>query len=94
MTPAKKTFRCAIYARKSTDHNLDLEFNSLDTQREAYEAYIKSQAHEGWRLMPDHYDDGAYSGTSLEFPALQTLLADLKANKVARPTRVCRTLPS
>ena len=82
MNPAKKTFRCAIYTRKSTDHNLDLEFNSLDAQREACEAYIKSQAHEGWRLIPDHYDDGAYSGASLERPALQTLLTDLQANKV------------
>ena len=60
--PAKKLFRCAIYTRKSTDHNLDLEFNSLDAQREACEAYIKSQAHEGWRLVPAHYDDGAFSG--------------------------------
>ena len=82
MSPPKKTFRCAIYTRKSTDHNLDLEFNSLDAQREACEAYIKSQAHEGWRLIPDHYDDGAYSGASLERPALQRLLIDLEANKV------------
>jgi site-specific DNA recombinase len=51
--PGKKVFRCAIYTRKSTDHNLELEFNSLDAQREACEAYIKSQAHEGWRLVPD-----------------------------------------
>src|SRR3954470_21801955 len=78
MKPApqqKKQFRCAVYTRKSTDHNLDLEFNSLDAQREACEAYIKSQAHEGWRLIPDHYDDGAFSGASLERPALQSLLA-------------------
>ena len=53
-----KVSRCAIYTRKSTDHNLDLEFNSLDAQREACEAYIKSQAHEGWRLVPAFYDDG------------------------------------
>jgi hypothetical protein len=51
-----KPQRCAIYTRKSTEHNLDLEFNSLDAQREACEAYIKSQAHEGWRLVPGHYD--------------------------------------
>ncbi len=82
MNPPKKIFRCAIYTRKSTDHNLDLEFNSLDAQREACEAYIKSQAHEGWRLIPDQYNDGAYSGASLERPALQTLLADIHANKV------------
>jgi site-specific DNA recombinase len=55
---AAPSWSCAIYTRKSTEHNLDLEFNSLDAQREACEAYIKSQAHEGWRLIPDHYDDG------------------------------------
>ena len=78
----KKVFRCAIYTRKSTEHNLDLEFNSLDAQREACEAYIKSQAHEGWRLIPDHYDDGAFSGASLERPALQKLLAEVRASKI------------
>ena len=78
----RKAFRCAIYTRKSTEHNLDLEFNSLDAQREACEAYIKSQAHEGWRLVADHYDDGGVSGASLERPALQTLLADLRARKI------------
>jgi site-specific DNA recombinase len=78
----RKAFRCAIYTRKSTEHNLDLEFNSLDAQREACEAYIKSQAHEGWRLVADHYDDGGVSGASLERPALQTLLADVRAGKI------------
>ena len=73
---------CAIYTRKSTEHNLDLAFNSLDAQREACEAYIKSQVAEGWRLIPDHYDDGAFSGASLERPALQALLADVRAHKV------------
>jgi site-specific DNA recombinase len=80
--PAKKLLRCAVYTRKSTEHNLDLEFNSLDAQREACEAYIKSQAHEGWRLIPDHYDDGAFSGASLDRPALQTLLAQVRADQV------------
>jgi DNA invertase Pin-like site-specific DNA recombinase len=80
--PIKKVFRCAIYTRKSTEHNLDLEFNSLDAQREACEAYIKSQAHEGWRLIPDHYDDGAFSGASLERPALQNLLAEVRSGKI------------
>jgi site-specific DNA recombinase len=80
--PTKKLFRCAIYTRKSTDHNLDLEFNSLDAQREACEAYVKSQAHEGWRLIPDQYDDGAYSGATLDRPALQQLLADIRAGKI------------
>src|SRR6266446_6358762 len=78
----KKVFRCAIYTRKSTEHNLDLEFNSLDAQREACEAYVKSQAHEGWRLNADHYDDGAFSGASLDRPALQQLLADVRAGKI------------
>jgi DNA invertase Pin-like site-specific DNA recombinase len=78
----RRVFRCAIYTRKSTEHNLDLEFNSLDAQREACEAYIKSQAHEGWRLIPDHYDDGGLSGASLDRPALQMLLADVSAGKV------------
>src|SRR5580692_5725158 len=77
-----KPQRCAIYTRKSTEHNLDLEFNSLDAQREAGEAYIKSQAHEGWRLVPDRYDDGGLSGASLDRAALQKLLADVKAGKV------------
>ena len=77
-----KPQRCAIYTRKSTEHNLDLEFNSLDAQREACEAYIKSQAHEGWRLVPDRYDDGGLSGASLDRPALQKLLADVRADKI------------
>jgi site-specific DNA recombinase len=77
-----KRQRCAIYTRKSTEHNLDLEFNSLDAQREACEAYIKSQAHEGWRLIPDHYDDGGLSGASLNRPSLQRLLEDVKTGKI------------
>src|SRR3984893_1978425 len=80
---APKPQRCAIYTRKSTEHNLDLAFNSLDAQREACEAYIKSQAHEGWRLSPEHYDDGGLSGASLERPALQTLLERVRARKIA-----------
>ena len=78
----RKVLRCAIYTRKSTDHNLDLEFNSLDAQREACEAYIKSQAHEGWRLISGRYDDGAFSGASLDRPALQQLLADVRTGKI------------
>src|SRR5665213_692049 len=77
-----KLARCAIYTRKSTDHNLDLEFNSLDAQREACEAYIKSQAHEGWRLVPAFYDDGGISGASLDRPALQALLVEIQAGKI------------
>ncbi len=82
MTEARKRFRCAIYTRKSTEHNLDLEFNSLDAQREACEAYIRSQAQEGWRLNSARYDDGAFSGASLDRPALQSLLSDIEARKI------------
>jgi DNA invertase Pin-like site-specific DNA recombinase len=74
--------RCAIYTRVSTDAGLEQEFNSLDNQREAAEAYIKSQAHEGWRCLPAHYDDGGFSGGSLERPALQRLLEDIRAGLV------------
>jgi site-specific DNA recombinase len=84
MTPhaPRKFLRCAIYTRKSTEHNLDLEFNSLDAQREACEAYIKSQAHEGWRLVRTRYDDGGLSGASLDRPALQELLDDVRGGKI------------
>ncbi len=78
----QKIVRCAVYTRKSTEHNLDLEFNSLDAQRESCEAYIKSQMHEGWRLVPDRYDDGGISGGSLNRPDLQRLLADIRAKRV------------
>jgi DNA invertase Pin-like site-specific DNA recombinase len=74
--------RCAIYTRKSTEHGLELEFNSLDAQREACEAYIKSQASEGWRAIPKRYDDPAYSGGSLDRPALQQLLKDIEAGQI------------
>jgi len=76
MKPATpKTQRCAIYTRVSTDQGLEQEFNSLHAQREAASAYVKSQAHEGWKLIRDHYDDGGFSGGSMERPALQKLLA-------------------
>lgn len=77
-----KLLRCAIYTRKSTEHGLELEFNSLDAQREACEAYIKSQASLGWRVLPQPYDDPAFSGGNLERPALKRLLADIEAGKV------------
>src|SRR3974390_2892387 len=77
-----KRQRCAIYTRKSTEHNLDLAFNSLDAQREACEAYIRSQAGEGWQLVPDHYDDGGLSGASLDRPALQALLEEVRARRI------------
>jgi site-specific DNA recombinase len=75
-------FRCAVYTRKSSEHGLEQDFNSLDAQREAGEAYIKSQAHEGWKLIRTHYDDGGLSGGTLERPALQSLLADIQARKI------------
>src|SRR6202048_4427227 len=79
---AQKTFRCGIYSRVSTDHGLEQEFNSLDNQREAAEAYIKSQAHEGWSLIRNRYDDGGFSGGSMERPALKKLLDDVRARRI------------
>ncbi len=73
---------CAVYTRKSTEEGLEQDFNSLQAQREACEAFIKSQTHEGWRLCRTAYDDGGYSGGSLERPALQRLLADIEARKL------------
>ncbi len=78
----RPTLRYAIYTRVSTEHGLEQEFNSLDNQREAAEAYVRSQAHEGWRLLPARYDDGGYSGGSLERPAVQRLLEDVQAGRV------------
>ena len=89
MTNTRKTkaaptspVRCAIYTRKSTEEGLDQDFNSLDAQREAAEAYIHSQAHAGWTALPDRYDDGGYSGSNLDRPALQRLLADIQAGQI------------
>ncbi len=78
----RRTLRCAIYTRKSTEEGLEQEFNSLHAQREACEAFIKSQRHEGWTVLPQHYDDGGYSGGTMDRPALQQLLADIQAGKV------------
>ncbi len=77
-----KTVRCAIYTRKSSEEGLEQDFNSLDAQREACVAYVMSQAGEGWKLLPDRYDDGGLSGGTLERPALQRLLAEVKAGRV------------
>jgi site-specific DNA recombinase len=79
---SKAPLRCAVYTRVSTEHGLEQEFNSLDNQREASEAYIKSQAHEGWKLIRTHYDDGGYSGGSVGRPALQKLLDDVRARRI------------
>jgi len=78
---APKIVRCAIYTRKSTEEGLDQDFNSLDAQREAAEAYIQSQRQEGWEALPDRYDDGGYSGGSMDRPALKRLLAALEARQ-------------
>src|ERR1700760_2145138 len=78
----RRSLRCAIYTRVSTEQGLEQDFNSLDAQREASEAYIKSQAHEGWRLARDRYDDGGFSGGSMDRPALQKLLIDVQARRI------------
>ncbi len=80
--PVTPKVRCAIYTRKSSDEGLEMEFNSLDAQRESCEAYIVSQKSEGWFLVSDRYDDGGFSGGSLERPALKRLMADIDAGKV------------
>jgi site-specific DNA recombinase len=81
-TQSKAVIRCAIYTRKSSEEGLEQSFNSLDAQREACEAFIASQRHEGWRALPARYDDGGYSGGNLERPGLKRLLEDIEANKV------------
>jgi len=78
----KGKVRCAIYTRKSSEEGLEQDFNSLDAQREACEAFIKSQKHEGWIALPELYDDGGVSGATMERPALKRLLADIEANKI------------
>lgn len=78
----KKKIRCAIYTRKSTEEGLEQDFNSLDAQREACEAYIKSQMHEGWVLIKKEYNDGGYSGGTMNRPAFQELLTDIEEDKV------------
>jgi site-specific DNA recombinase len=78
----RSVIRCAIYTRKSSEEGLEQSFNSLDAQREACQAFITSQRQEGWRILPESYDDGGYSGGSMDRPALKRLLADLEANKI------------
>lgn len=77
-----KPVRCAIYTRKSTEEGLNQDFNSLDAQRDAGTAYIRSQAGEGWSLLQDQYDDGGYTGANMDRPAMRRLLADSQAGKV------------
>jgi site-specific DNA recombinase len=78
----RKSFRCAIYTRKSTEDGLEQDFNSLHAQREACEAYIRSQASEGWQLIKEHYDDGGISGATMDRPALKQLLHHIAEGKV------------
>lgn len=78
----KKTYRCAIYTRKSSEEGLEQDFNSLEAQREACEAYVRSQEHEGWKLLPDRFDDGGFSGGNMERPALHQLIELVKSGKV------------
>lgn len=82
MTTKIKALRCAIYTRKSSDEGLDQAFNSLDAQREACAAYITSQVHEGWKLVPGQYDDGGFSGGNMSRPGLQHLLTEIAAGKI------------
>jgi len=81
-TYERRSTRCAIYTRKSSEEGLEQSFNSLDAQREACLAYIQSQKQEGWKALPTNYDDGGFSGGSMERPALRQLLADIEAKKV------------
>ena len=85
MKPKKEkqpVVRCAIYTRKSTEEGLEQEYNTLDAQRDAGEAYIKSQQHEGWVCLPTKYDDGGFTGANMDRPAIRRLLADIEAGKV------------
>jgi site-specific DNA recombinase len=77
-----KVLRCAIYTRKSTEEGLEMDYNTLDAQREAGEKYIEAMRHEGWRLIPDLYDDGGYSGGNMDRPALKRLLDDINAGRI------------
>src|SRR3972149_4284601 len=77
-----KTVRCAIYTRKSTDEGLNQDFNSLDAQREAAEAFVLSQRNEGWQALPDHFDDGGYTGGNMDRPAMKRLIAAIEAGQV------------
>ncbi|HZZ59639.1 MAG TPA: recombinase family protein [Roseiarcus sp.] len=81
-SPARAKVRCAVYTRKSSEEGLEQEFNSLDAQREACEAYVTSQKHEGWTALATFYDDGAYSGGTMDRPALQRLLDDVRTGKI------------
>ena len=80
--PGKRILRCAIYTRKSTEEGLEQDFNSLDAQREAAQAFIRSQQREGWKAVPGHYDDGGFTGANMERPALNRLLDAVRAREI------------
>ena len=80
--PRTIPLRCAIYTRKSTEEGLQQEFNTLEAQREAAEAYIRSQLHAGWTALAERYDDGGFTGANLERPGLRKLLADIETGKI------------
>src|SRR5262245_55689793 len=80
--PVAKKLRCAIYTPKSSDEGLEQSFNSLHAQREACTAFILSQKHEGWMVFPTLYDDGGFSGGTMDRPAMQRLLSDIRAGKI------------
>ena len=80
--PTPPRLRCAIYTRKSTEEGLDQEFNSLDAQREAAEAFIRSQRREGWIALPELYDDGGFTGANMDCPALKRLLQAVEAHEL------------
>jgi site-specific DNA recombinase len=95
--PTSSRLRCAIYTRKSTEEGLDQEFNSLDAQRQAAEAYILSQRREGWIALPELYDDGGFTGANMDRPALTRLLqaveaGDLDCVVVYKVDRLSRSL--
>ena len=81
MSPPRRKIRCAIYCRKSSEEGLDQTFNSLDAQREACLSYIESQRHEGWMAVDDRYDDGRFSGGTLDRPGLRRLLRDVEGSR-------------
>ena len=82
LTGSNPIVRCAIYTRKSTEEGLDQDFNSLDAQRESAEAFIASQKNEGWVCLPEHYDDGGFTGGNMDRPALKRLIAAADAGNI------------
>jgi site-specific DNA recombinase len=82
VSQVRSTIRCAVYTRKSSEEGLEQSFNSLHAQREACEAYVLSQRHEGWQLLPTQYDDGGFSGGNMERPGLKKLLDDIASKKI------------